>query len=104
MEKQDNSTNKNFFLNRNPSGIFENKSEEKVGEVNLIIDKIREKSPISVWDLAKELEISHSKLYYILRDLEFAGVIYSKVRLNKNNRSARMIYISNKKEVFENDG
>jgi len=87
------SPNPDFFLRDNPSGIFLNKSEEKVKEVNSLIDKIRELSPISVWDLARETKTSHSKLYNILRDLEFAGVIFSKVRLNQNNRSVRLIYI-----------
>jgi len=91
-------SNKDFFIEDNPSNIFLNKSQERVQEINLIINNIRKFAPISIWDLAKKLQISNSKLYYILRDLEFAGVIFSKVKLNENNRSVRMIYI---KKILE---
>ena len=91
----------NFSFQDNPSKIFQKKDEEKVREVNLVIDKIKELSPISIWDLSKELPFSNSKLYYLIRDLEFAGVIYTKIRLNENNRASRIIYISSKSEVQE---
>lgn len=91
-----NSTENDFFKDTNPSKIFLNKSQERIEEINYIIDVIRETYPISIWDLCKKINVSHSKLYYILRDLEFAGVILSKVKLNDNNRSVRIIYISNK--------
>lgn len=86
----------NFTLENNLSDIFENKFEHRTEEVNFVIDIIRKKSPISIWDLCKEINMSHSKVYYLIRDLEFAGVVFTKVKLNQNNRSVRMIYISKK--------
>lgn len=90
---------KNF--NNNPSNIFQNKTEEKVIEVNHLIESIKRLSPISIWKLAEATNMSHSKLYYILRDLEFAGVIFSKIRLNENNRSERVIYIGREAQTNE---
>ena len=83
-----------IFLNSNQSNIYKNKTEEKVREINFIINEIRNHSPIAMWDLCSLVSVSHSKLYYVIRDLEFAGVVYTKVKLNKNNRSSRMVYIS----------
>lgn len=93
MEEQNKPQDKTFFLKENLSNISSIKSEERVQEINTLIDFIRKHSPISIWDLAKQTKHSHSKLYYILRDLEFAGVVHSKIQLNKNNRSVRMVYI-----------
>lgn len=93
----DDSSSDTFFCENNPSKIFLNKSQERVAEVNLLIDLIRKHSPISIWKLTELVSMSHSKLYYLLRDLEFAGVVFSKIRLNENNRSERVIYI--KREV-----
>lgn len=90
-----------FFCKNNPSNIFLNQSKERIEEVNLLIDKIRELSPISIWDLCKKVSMSRSKLFYLIRDLEFAGVIFTRILLNKNNRSSRIIFIRD--EEFQND-
>jgi len=94
MHESTNLPTDDFFLKGNPSNIFLNKSQERVDEVNFVIDFLRKKSPISLWDLSKEIQMSHSKLYYLIRDLEFAGVVFTKIRLNENNRSVRLVYIS----------
>jgi hypothetical protein len=47
-----------------------------------------------MWELSKKVSMSSSKLYYLIRDLEFAGVILTKIKLNENNRSERIIFIS----------
>lgn len=90
-----------FLKDSNPSKIFLKKNVEKVKEINFLIDIIRANAPISMWELSKKTNISNSKLYYLIRDLEFSGVIHSKIRLNENNRSERVIF-SDKPEV-END-
>lgn len=86
--------NKTFSFNSDPSNTFQRRTVERVTEVNNLIDFVRKHSPISIWDLGKETGISHSKLYYLLRDLEFSGVIYSKILTNEKNRVVRMIYIN----------
>lgn len=86
-------SNKTFFSNGDPSNTFQKRTVERVTEVNNLIDFIRKHSPISIWDLGKETGISHSKLYYLLRDLEFSGVIYSKILTNEKNRVVRMVYV-----------
>lgn len=100
INSSDVSSKKDFFSQNNPSNIFLNKAEEKTTEVNSLIDEIRKSSPISIWDLGEKLKgiMSPSKLYYLIRDLEFAGVVFTKVKLNKNNRSSRMIYISKERK------
>lgn len=92
-----NSTPSAFFCKDNPSKTFQKQEERKAEEVNNIIEYLKENSPISIWNLAKELNISHSKVYYILRDLEFAGVIFSKMHKNKSNRMERLIFIGGRK-------
>ena len=72
--------------------------QERTDEINLLIDYIREHQPISMWALAKVMGIPNTTLYYKIRDLEFAGVIYSKIIINEYNRAVRMIYCNKKGE------
>jgi predicted transcriptional regulator len=71
---------------------------KRVVDTNILLDYIREHQPVSMWAISKSLEIPNSSLYYRLRDLEFAGVIFSKIITNDKNRQVRMIYSSSKKK------
>lgn len=67
-----------------------------------VLEFIKVNSPISIWDLSKKLNINRNTIYYLMRDLEFAGLIYSKLKINKSNHRVRMIYY-NKKVKRENE-
>ena len=65
---------------------------KKVADMNAILDYIKQNQPVSCWKLCKTLNIPNSSLYYKIRDLEFAGLIYSKVVVNEKNRTERLLY------------
>lgn len=51
---------------------------------------------VSMYDISKEMKINRNTLYYFLRNLEFSGVIKSKLKINENNRRVRLIFYNKK--------
>ncbi len=86
-----------FSLNSNPSTTLQD-TPKKVADMNTILNYIKQNQPISCWKLTKALNIPNSSLYYKIRDLEFAGLIYSKIVINEMNRTERLLYSINKQE------
>ena len=66
--------------------------EEKAKEMGILIAYIKKHQPVSMWKLAKETDIPNSSLFYKIRDLTFAGVVYSKLKVNENGHPVRLIY------------
>ena len=86
-----------FFSNSDMFNIAKNVSSTE------ILEFIKNKYPISIWDISKKLDINRNQLYYVLRNLEFAGVIKSKIVVNENNRNVRMIYYNKKQGGHKRD-
>jgi predicted ArsR family transcriptional regulator len=80
--------NKNAKIN--PLNINENLPSAE------ILDYIKEHYPINIWDIAKAFNINRNQLYFLLRDFQTAGLVQSKMAVNKNNRMIRMIYYNEK--------
>ena len=59
----------------------------------LILKKIRELAPISLVDVAKELNCSRNTIYYAVRDFEHAGLVETKVILSEKNTDKRIVII-----------
>jgi hypothetical protein len=97
QQEQYNSPNEPISSNGNLSDTFRTPPIKRAEQQNLILDYIRNHSGLSMWDLSKALNMPSSTLYYKLRDLEFSGVIYSKIIVNGQNRTVRLLY-SIKKE------
>ncbi len=91
IHRTTNESEKSFFLNSDMFNIVKNKSPVE------ILEYIKTHSPISIWDLSKKLEVNRNQLYYLLRNFEFAGLIKSRLRVNKSNHKVRMIYYNLKK-------
>lgn len=87
-----------IFLNGNVSNTSLKKSQDKSEVVKEILELVQKEQGISLWKLSKILPYSHSKIYYLLRDLEFSGAIYSKIKTNKMNRSERVIFCGKGRE------
>lgn len=91
-------TDKDFFSNTNKFTLFKNVNP------NEVLAYLKTHSPISIYDLGKQLNLNKNTLYYLLRHFEFLGVTYSKLKINKHNRQVRLIYFNNKKkEKKENE-
>lgn len=87
-----------FFLDGNHSTTSPKPKQERVNEINEIVDYIKEHQPITLWELSKAKGIPNSTLYYKIRDLEFAGLIFSKIVLNDKNRNVRVLYSAKKED------
>lgn len=86
-----NNTNNEFFSNLNMFNISENSNRTD------ILEYIKTHSPISIWDLVKQLKINRNTLYFAIRDFEFAGLIKTKLKMSKQNRKVRIIYYNQSK-------
>lgn len=77
-----------FFCKSNMFSLFQNVNP------NDILKCISKYEPISIYDLEKKTGVNRNTLYYLLRHLEFVGIIKSKVKINQSNRKVRLIYIN----------
>ena len=77
------------------------KAQEKADKIRNLIDAIRINQPVSLWDLEKITNTPHSTLFYILRDLEFSGAVWSRIKINDSNRAVRIFYTSKIKKEAE---
>jgi predicted transcriptional regulator len=80
------SEEKDFFSN---GDMFKVSKKTNPAEV---LEFIKSNTPISVWDICKKLNLNRNTAYYLLRDLEFAGLISSKLKVNEHNRKVRIVY------------
>ena len=98
LSKDNHSNEQNSFFKElevlNTCNIPDRAKEER----GLFLDKIRELAPICISELARELKCSRSKLYYVLRDFEFAGLVESKVILD-GNKAKRIVVIPDYKKA-----
>jgi len=85
--------NKTFF---SKSDMF--KVSKKVNPAE-VLEFIKGASPVSVWIICKKLELNRNTAYYLIRDLEFAGLIYTKLKTNEHNRKVRIVYY-NKRQLI----
>lgn len=90
--------------NKSDISLNISKAQARAEKTNNLIEVIRVNQPISLWDLEKITKIPHSTLFYILRDLEFANVVYSKLKINEFNRAVRIFYTAKKEELKWNYG
>lgn len=86
-------------INKSHICLNQSKEQQKADKINNLIEAIRVNQPISIWDLEKITNTPHATLYYILRSLEFADVVYSKLKINESNRAVRIFYTAKKQEV-----
>ena len=95
MEEVTSSSNCMTF---NKSDTPKNKPKEilKADHTNFILEILRQNQPISLYDLEKLTATPHSTLFYIMRDMEFAGLVYSKKHITKQNRIVRLFRTSKK--------
>lgn len=91
-----NQSDQPFFKNVDSSITSPKSDEKRVDEMNELLDFIKKSQPISLWDLSKKTGIPNSTLYYKLRDMTFAGLIYSKIIITPQNRTKRLIYSAKK--------
>ena len=63
---------------------------------NEVIDYIKLHSPISLYNLHKELGLNKNLIYYLIRHFEFLGVVYTKLKINDSNRKIRLVYYNKK--------
>ncbi len=92
----DTDTTKKEFIN-NPAVFNTNKNLSS----DEVLKLIEANSPISIWDISKQLNINRNQLYILLRDFSNANLIKTKM-VTRNNNLIRMIYY-NKKSVVKND-
>ena len=90
MVEVTNTSGSPFFYN---SHVFN--PHQKLNATELL-EFIKSNSPITIWDICKKLELNRNTVYFMLRDFEFAGLIYSHVSKNKSNRYVRTIYYNKK--------
>jgi len=60
----------------------------------LVLKKIQELAPINITALARELPYSRSSVYYVVKSLEYAQIIKTRVIL-KDNHCERLVCIPN---------
>lgn len=92
----DNSTQKCISTNPNRFTLFKNVN------INEVLEFIKNNSPLSLYDLNKKLGLNKNLIYYLIRHLEFLGIVYTKLKVNQSNRKIRLVYY-NDKEGIEND-
>jgi len=105
----ENSTNSNpdghssFFCDKNKLNTFQNnsKQQQKADQTNRILDILKVKQPISLYDLEKVTNTPHTTLFFIMRDMEFAGLVYSKMIINNSNRNVRLFSTTKNFRVSE---
>lgn len=93
--KSDNSSLGNdnpIFLENDKSDTYliRPKQQQKADLTNYILDVVREKQPISVWDLEKITGKPHSTIFECLKNMEFIGLVYSRMIVNEKNRKIRL--------------
>jgi len=91
-----NQSQKDFFCNSDMFSLFQNVNP------NEVLSIIKEYKEISIYDLEKKSKVNRNTLYYLLRHLEFIGITKSKLKINKHNRTVRLISINKKPEGKEN--
>lgn len=98
---------KSFFGNNDKLNPFPDmsKQQQRADQTNRILEFVKKKQPISLWDLEKATRTKHTTLFFIMRDLEFAGIVYSKTKINENNRMVRLYFAAdeNKKIGDKNE-
>jgi len=72
------------------------KLQSKAEHTNFILEVIKQNQPISLYDLEKKTDTPHTTLFFICRDMEFAGLVYSKKKINDQNRIIRLFYTTKK--------
>lgn len=87
-----NSTNETFFKESDVSELSSEGNQKAVNATNELLDSVRKLQPITLWDLSKKTGVPRTTLFYKIRDLEFANLIYSKIIVNSKNRTVRMIF------------
>lgn len=92
-----NSKEKEFFVESNLLNTFKNVDAVKV------IEYVKIHEPVSIWTISKELGVNRNSLYYLLKHLEFVGVVKSKISVNKMNRCVRLIYYNKKNGSDKNE-
>jgi len=76
----------------------------KIINRNFVLDKIREKTPIHISDLRRELGIGYSSLWEIIKSFEFVGLVYTTTQTDENNQEFKIIHIpENKIEKVKNE-
>lgn len=73
------------------------KDYQKSEKVNSILKLVQDNKGISCWDIEKILNIPHSSAYYILRDLQHAQSVFSKIKINSENRTVRLFFAAKSK-------
>lgn len=88
---------KNFASDKSDISLSYLESDSRLEKSHRVFDYLMEiKRPISLWDLSKELHMPNSTIYYIIRDLEFANMVKTRISISKNNRAIRIVYIPKK--------
>ena len=89
---------------KNENEAYIIKKNKKIINRNFVLDKIREKAPINISDLKRELGIGYSTLWDIVKSFEFVGLIYTTIQTDENNQEFKIIHLpENKIESKEND-
>jgi len=103
-EEEENIENNPFLKNDtildidsiNSEEILQEKSKSKLINRNMVYEKIKELSPINIYQLQKELKnISYSSLFSIVRDLEFVRLIKTKIIPNADGGEQKIIELIN---------
>jgi len=68
---------------------------------NTILNYIRANTPITQYQLAKNLGINYTSIYQICKEFHFCGLIEFKLEIGDNNRTHKLILIPNSKEEPE---
>lgn len=77
------------FQNEDINRLYTN-SPEKVSRTNLILDIIRKNPGISAYQVCKQVQCSYTEILRVVRDLEYVGLIQTKVMLVLGRANKRL--------------
>ena len=78
------------------------KNKSKIDR-NILLDLIRKTAPVTIYKLAKETGFSYSSIQSIVREFEFCGLVKYRVVLGDNNRTHKLIVVSEDWIIPEKD-
>lgn len=84
---------KSFFSNDGVKPIL--------AKPKLVLSTVEQRQPISVYSLVKILNISYPTLARICKELEFVGLIKSRIEIGSNNKAVKILFIPGQESTKE---
>lgn len=68
-------------------------TNRKVQRTNQILNYIKENAPITPYKLSKKLGINYTDVHRTVKELEFVGLIKTRIVIGENNRACKLIIL-----------